>query len=285
MLFIEYAGGLGNQMFQYALFKNLKQKGRNVKCVITHCKDKFPMFNLDIFPNVNYELIEDNDAYFKIKEKHLKRNFFCKVINKVFPVTNNVYYENEDVPFDFNVFRIDNKIIIGYFQGIDYIEPVKDVLKEDFIFPFGEKKLQDFVLKLPTDVASIHIRRGDYLELESIYGGICTIKYYEKAIKYMYAKGITNFVVFSNDIEWVKNNFLLDKAIFVEDSMFDNYQDWYDMYIMSRCSHNILANSTFSWWGAWLNSNENKIVISPPYFENKHKNKKLVDKTWVVIEG
>ena len=283
-LIVAFAGGLGNQMFQYGLYRRLKAEGKNVKCVITNDNSSALPFRLDIFPAAKYDTVDQN-LYFSIKEAYEKRNLLKKVKGKLLPWTKDFYFENEDKPFDPIPFRMKNGIIYGYFQGLDYIEPIKHELMDSFTFPEAEPKLTELLKSLTDDYVAIHIRRGDYLTLQDKFGGICTNQYYEKAIQIMGDHGYNKFVVLSNDIEWVKENFKLNNAIYISSIMFDKYQDWYDMNIMSRCSHNIIANSTFSWWGAWLNSNPNKIVISPPYFDNLHKNKRLFEKNWIVVTG
>ena len=93
--------------------------------------------------------------------------------------------------------------------------------------------------------------------------------------------GNCKFIFFSNDMEWVKRNYNIENAIYVNSTLFDNYQDWYDMYLMSMCKHNIIANSTFSWWGAWLNSNKEKIVIAPNKWVNLCDYKDIYPDDWI----
>ena len=93
-------------------------------------------------------------------------------------------------------------------------------------------------------------------------------------------KNIT-FFVFSDDIEWVKNNLCLSNCEYVECNVGIN--SWQDMFLMSQCKHNIIANSSFSWWGAWLNRNTNKIVITPSRFINLEENSDIIPDTWIRI--
>lgn len=268
MLYLEFAGGLGNQMFQYATYRNLLENGKEIKCAVTNDNNGSFPFRLDIFPNVKIEFVTENDHYGDMKDKYKNRNIFQKIINKIVPNSAVVYREKEKKVFDGKIFEIDNKIISGYFQGIDYIIPVAEMLRKEFVFPYGEKKLQSMITELPKDTASIHVRRGDYLQFDKIYGGICTEEYYRKAILYMKKNGVKNWVIFSDDIEWAKNVFGILNPVFVEKSWFSHYQDWYDMCLMSACENNIIANSSFSWWGAWLNKNPNKKVVCPKKWNN-----------------
>lgn len=285
MIYFEFAGGLGNQMFQYVFYRRLKEMGKEVKCVITNDQNSDRPFCLDIFPNVQMELVSDTDDYYDIKDWYLKRGYVKKFINRLFPSTRCYYYENENTIIDTDAFKLSNIIIRGYFQGIEYVKPIESIIKKAFEFPAGEPNLVSFIDNLPDDAASIHIRRGDYLKLPHLYGGICTEKYYKDAIEYMKNNNNRSFIVFSNDQEWVKENYIIENAIYVDDKLFDHYQDWYDMCIMSHCKNNIIANSSFSWWGAWLNHNPDKIVVLPPVFDKVNTKKKFYDDGWVLISG
>lgn len=129
---------------------------------------------------------------------------------------------------------------------------------------------------------SIHIRRGDYLsqQFSAGFGNCCPLAYYREAIHYMktYLDDIT-FVLFSDDMDWVKMNLPLDNAIYVDHN--HGVDSWQDMYLMSMCQHNIIANSTFSWWGAWLNDNTDKIVIAPKRWWSSIENDDVVPESWI----
>lgn len=137
---------------------------------------------------------------------------------------------------------------------------------------------------IETNSVSIHIRRGDYLSEinQGLYGGICTEMYYAKAITYICNKiDQPSFFVFSNEIDWVKNNVDIPNPTYID---FNNGADsWQDMFLMSQCKHNIIANSSFSWWGAWLNRNTNKIVITPSRFINLEEDSDIIPDAWIRI--
>ncbi|OAV72399.1 Glycosyl transferase family 11 [Bacteroidales bacterium Barb6] len=132
---------------------------------------------------------------------------------------------------------------------------------------------------------SIHIRRGDYLQGDNInvFVNLCASSYYKNAIHYI-EENINNpsFFVFSNDIDWVKNNMDIPNATFV--SWNKKEDSWQDMFLMSMCKHNIIANSSFSWWGAWLNNNEDKIIIALSRFLTTCENNDLIPKEWITLE-
>ena len=133
----------------------------------------------------------------------------------------------------------------------------------------------------------IHIRRGDYVEdiITNQFHGVCNLDYYYRSIEYIASK-IKNpyFFVFSDDPLWVKQNLILKYPCDYIDQNFGK-KDYEDMRVISKCKHNIIANSSFSWWGAWLNINPNKIVIAPKnWFKSKAINTKdLIPESWFKI--
>jgi hypothetical protein len=184
----------------------------------------------------------------------------------------------------FEYSRIPNADAIdGYFQSeryfIDYRDKILDLfrptpdIQEYIISKYGES--------LETDSCSIHVRRGDYLNFPNHHPAL-SLEYYNKAMLEMcncYPK--TNFLIFSDDIDWCKRTFEGSQFTFIEGE-----KDYLDLYIMAQCKNNIIANSTFSWWGAWLNSNENKKVIAPKQWFGpaiSHNTKDLIPKTWNTI--
>lgn len=134
------------------------------------------------------------------------------------------------------------------------------------------------------NTVSVHVRRGDYQSPAFIdtLGKCCDIGYYIRAIDYMKKQvDSPRFVVFSDDMEWAKSNLPLNNAIYVVHNT--GADSWQDMYLMSLCKHNIIANSSFSWWGAWLNENEKKIVIAPEYWWGDWKCKDVVPDSWMCL--
>ena len=155
-----------------------------------------------------------------------------------------------------------------------------------FCFKLNNYQLLEYGKYISEGFYSIHIRRGDYLEKSELYGGICTRKYYTDAIEYIkYRDKNAKFIVFSDETDRNKLSLLLgkDNIIYFQQEDFTEYEDWYDMYLMSICKHNIIANSTFSWWGAWLNRNDNKIVVAPQKWINIYKYEDIYPKEWVQI--
>lgn len=267
---VRFKGGLGNQMFQYALVEALRSRGREVRISLGFYRNHPSLrpFILDkVFEEIKVLEIEDEvfneiDKRWKaIKEDaELMKDFIKKTEDRFF------YVEKEDGVYDSNIFLTNNCTFVGYFQSDKYFSDIEATIVNDFKFSYGEDKLEYLKEEFLRDgkYVAVHVRRGDYLENIDFWGKLWESSYYEKAIKYIKDRVLgVKPVFFSDDIEWVKSNYKEKEAVYIERSMFEHYQPWYDMCLMSCCSHNIIANSSFSWWGAWLNQNSRKIVIAP----------------------
>ena len=208
--------------------------------------------------------------YFPLN-KHILQNHKLHRLNIKHKKT--YYYQTVEnaIIYDSTFYNLDNVYLSGYWQSEKYFSKSKDAIRKTYTFPqlTGTENLlaKDDILK--SNSVSLHVRRGDYLKSKDL-GGVCTTEYYKKAIDYISMK-IDNpkFFIFSDDILWCENNLEVEDARYIN---FNKGKDSYqDMHLMSLCKHNIIANSSFSWWGAWLNSNKNKIVISPKiWFKNRN---------------
>ncbi len=277
MVTMQIMGGLGNQMFQYAMSRNLIAEGSMVKYDLSYFNGKGRPYELNLFPNIKMEGFKGRVG------KGYELIYGAR--RKAAKLMGGYVYENMDVPYDSALEGMKKGFLFGYFQNERYFKAVSDEICRDFMFPEGEKRLKDYLKKIENEnYVSLHIRRGDYLEMQDIYGGICDTSYYNKAISYFIEQDReVRFLVISNDISWVQKNMKIPNAEYLVGGSFDNYQNWYDMCIMSHCRHNIIANSTFSWWGAWLNNHKDKIVICPKRWENKHPGRGPACEKWVVI--
>lgn len=284
-------GGLGNQMFQYAFYLNRKNKGNNITYDTT-------LIDLQNQHN-GYEL----ERIFKIKSKTSPfRILFYKLINGIlYKNSSNIIFKilewwskhlglkiikDTEPSIYFNKFDLKQiNVFLGYWQTEKYFSNNID-LKQ--IFSFDENLLSDMTRNVLLQIekcnsVSIHIRRGDYLLNNPLYGNICTLEYYKKSIEYI-KKTVSNsiFYIFSDDIEWVKENINLSDAIYINHNK--ETDSWQDMFLMSRCKHNIIANSSFSWWGAYLNDNPDKIIISPSKFINSTSEQHIISDSFVKIK-
>ena len=278
-------GGLGNQMFQYAagLSLSLKLKGTLLLDTSLILDDKLREFCLDDF-NINAEIIS---------KEEFKSEFFLpiKVIRKLSYLNNLIFnkkfYREKSFNYDKNFLNLKGNICIdGFWQSEKYFKNISDILKRQFSLNKKISKNSENILKKIKACNSIscHIRRADYVtnpETNS-YHGTCSIEWYMKSIKYIHKKvKDPKFFIFSDDIKWVEKNFPKDSNFkFVPNTKYK--RDVEDLYLMSNCKHNIIANSSFSWWSAWLNNNKNKIIIAPKnWFKVKIDTTDLIPANWI----
>ncbi|KAA6332207.1 O-antigen biosynthesis glycosyltransferase WbnK [termite gut metagenome] len=282
MKLIRLTCGLGNQMFIYAFYIQMKKR--------------FPAIKLDISSmgkqaakNSNYEIAQifhlKPDEYYVPKQlkKIMTSLFFKKVREKFYiPYSSENYTRNYFWPFIYYK---------GFFQSEKFFLDIADQVRDIFSFDetiINEKtaKCLKQIIALKDCSVSVHIRRGDYLYAKQVkrFGGICTLEYYQKAIN-LILKKVHNpiFFIFSDDINWVKKNLPLHDATYIDWNL--NKDSWQDMFLISRCGHNIIANSSFSWWAAWLNRNKNKIIIAPErWFRDKETPNIHPEKSgWILI--
>lgn len=273
-IIICYSSGLGNQMFQYALSRCFAKKENRVVGDLTSYSllDNRTFILPLIFPNVIFE-----------KCNYATKVYYEKIVDCLYkePAISTIDYLETDM----SLLEVKQGMFKGYWQNWKYAEIVKEELYHDFEFrntnDFKLKKIINWVSNRNT--VSVHIRRGDYLQIYKLYGNICTDIYYEKAMNYiMQQEKSVIFVFLSDDIDWVSEKYKnLENVIFIRTDMFDAYEDWYDMCIMSHCKHNIIANSTFSWWGAWLNKNPYKIVVAPQKWINGTEIQDICPVDWI----
>ena len=179
------------------------------------------------------------------------------------------FLEREEFGYDPQIFQDKaSRYYWGYWQHFQYQEKITHILRQAFQFRTnaeGENILVKQKALLPNSI-SLHVRRGDYLDNDML-GNVCDLNYYRKGIAILNQK-IQNpiFIVFSNDIPWCQNNLPLQHAIFVDWNKEEN--SYKDMQLMAYCKHHIIANSSFSWWGAWLNSDPDKLVVCPKKWVN-----------------
>jgi len=209
-------------------------------------------------------------------------------INKIRPYYKKLIIRERYFHFDPQIIRKYNYAIFdGYWQSEKYFIDIKNIITEELSL---KKKYIDEIEKnlinkiKNNNSVSIHIRRGDYVndKTTNLHHGTCPLDYYHRAIKIILANNKKSiFFIFSDDIDWVKKNLkLLHPSFFISGN-----KDYEDLFLMSLCKHNIIANSSFSWWAAWLNNNPNKTVAAPKkWFNNPHQNTKdLIPKPWIKI--
>lgn len=286
--------GLGNQMFQYAFYLAKKKRNENVTCDIGFILLRNPHNGFELERIFDIALSSSSKKFILLVCRILKRLkkkwpviyslvsclFGCSLIEDTVP---SVYLPALLLPHR----NRKNTFYLGYWQTENYFIEIRNVIERTFQFKLD--RLNEESRKLLNDIdnknsISIHIRRGDYFlpQYKSVYGKVCSMEYYVKAIgrmRELVGDGV--FYVFSNDIEWVKHNMNVPNPVFVDCN--HGRDSWQDMCLMSHCKHNIIANSTFSWWAAWLNSNVSKVVISPSRFLNVDKKSDIIPSGWIKI--
>ncbi len=264
LIVIRLSGGLGNQMFQYALYLQLKALGRNVKIDdITEYegRDNRRPIRLSVFgaeyptPSAE-EMIELTDS---------RMDFLSRVRRKL-TGRKTAEYPEKSMRFDPKVLELERAYLTGVWQTEKYFEAIRDQVKETF--RFRDLNLSEAMLRYEEQIkgckaVAVHIRRGDYLAASEVYGGICTEEYYRDAMEQMrYAEPDCHFFLFTNDPAWAKTHYVGEDCTIVEGN--DEDSGYLDLYLMTLCRHFIIANSSFSWWGAYLGEHPDKKVIAPP---------------------
>lgn len=293
MILIKMQGGLGNQMFQYAFASVLARKN-NTSIVIEDSVYKLTEKKEGYTPR-NFELAIFDNEYVFAKRSETSLFSTLSIIERVKKKINLNYPKIFNEPtFEYSLKANSLKspvFAIGYFQSFKYFIGFESYIRDLFVFPINRlsSKNTDLISILKNkNTIAIHVRRGDYVNdiITNQVHGACSFKYYEEAISIINSK-IENptLVFFSDDSVWVKENFetLIFDKIFVDHNK--ELDSWMDMFLMSICSHNIIANSSFSWWGAWLNENPEKIVIAPKkWFQSKEIDiKSIIPEEWIVL--
>lgn len=272
MVIIQVAGGLGNQLQQYALYRKLLSLSKDAKLDISWFTQKQDGKNttgrkleLDYFEKLSYtactteekaDLTGGDGLTGKLRRKFLP--------GSVHLFTENAIYHPE-------ILEMDHVYLSGYFACEKYYADILPQLRKDIVFPVSSNPENHRMAERMNSCSSVsvHIRRGDYLNAENaaMFGNICTQDYYDSAVA-LIKKKLTNphFFLFSDDPAYTKQQYQGDEFTVVDINR--GADSFYDIWLMSQCSHNICANSTFSFWGARLNGNTEKIMIRP----TKHKN-------------
>lgn len=292
MIIVRLIGGLGNQMFQYAFGKALALKYNTIL--------KFDTLSLldrsnTLYTHRDYELdvfdIEKNVASsLHINKFKNSTSVIAKILTNLSPKLSYKTINEEGFVFDSNDLKEKTNLYLnGYWQSEKYFIEYEAQIRKSFFFKKEASLDNKQILKQIKETASVsvHFRRGDYVSLESAkeVHGVCSFDYYYRAIEMIASKEKNPFFyIFSDEPEWVKENFKLNfpSLIIAHNSGKKSYED---LRLMSACKHNIIANSSFSWWGAWLNENNKKIVIAPRlWFLNRTVNTEdLIPVKWIRI--
>lgn len=276
MIIIRMMGGIGNQMFQYALYSELKYLGRDVKMDDVHGfkedEQRDPVLTESF--GIQYERATEEEIR-DITDAHM--SFFTRVRRKLFGRHSLEIVEPDGV-FRPEILKVDHAYLTGYWQSEKYFPDaqVRQLLRDTYELQpeklihseEGWALLQQIE---ESESVSVHVRRGDYLwpGVVENFGGICTEEYYQKAMeRILQDKPEASFFIFTNDKEWCREHMKGERVFTVDSTKDEKDADLLDMLLMSRCSHHIIANSSYSWWAAWLNDTPDKIVVAPAKWLN-----------------
>lgn len=275
MIIIQVAGGLGNQLQQYALYRKFVRLGREARLDLSwfdkgkenNGEAKATSRNLELacFDRLAYETCTREE-----KERLTGSDGLSgKLRRKLFPST--VHWFHESKMYHPEILSFEDMYLSGYFACEKYYSDILYDLREKIQFPPSGNPLNPALAQEMGECASVsvHIRRGDYLKEENraMFGNICTDAYYRKAMELIKEEAPdAHFYLFSDDVSYVKQKYQGEEFTVVDIN--HGKDSFYDMWLMSSCKHNICANSTFSFWGARLNGNEGKIMIRPTIHKN-----------------
>lgn len=287
-IIVKLNGGLGNQMFQWALGRRIQvSTDMDVYLDMSYFENNYARpYQLNVF-NLQPTFVKDPLTKLKLAVIWTFRDFLKG--QNFFGIT---LYSEKHFHFDRNIARIrSNTYIEGFFQSELYFKAIENQLRADFDFkPTADIENERLISKISLlNAVSLHIRRGDYVQKERYKNqyATCSLDYYKRGVEYI-AQRYPNptLFIFSDDIDWAKKNLKLPyECVFVSHNKGE--KSYEDMRLMSFCKHNIIANSSFSWWGAWLNNNQEKIVIAPQRWFNDTNiiQTDVIPQSWIRLEN
>lgn len=283
-------------MFQYSLYEAMRKREEDVfldSGIYRSQSDQITKRKLEInmFPNVHWTEADPDIAAdlrgYVWNNSILKKTMFRFRHHRYHCY---LYEEQLDKGYQPEIFDLKDAYLMGYWQCEKYFYDCSEDIKTSYSFPenIDRKSGMDFSKMIDSinskNSISIHIRRGDYLNNDGIrvYGGICDSSYYKRAIEY-YNDRIVNahYYVFSDDIEWAIQSFKSNTFTIVNPQR--EWDGFHDLYLMSLCKHHIIANSSYSWWGAWLGKNTDKIVLCPSKWYANHSQTSPICDNWIRI--
>ena len=274
MVIVQLMGGLGNQLFQYAL-------GRRI-ALAHHVPLKLDIFGFDTMSESDtprrYELHHFTIAAGLASQAEVAlvtganrlglQGRLWRFLPARRPYYKRAWVKQQGFPFDPNILKVSKNVYLsGWWTTEKYFKDIEPVIRQDFTLKYPLEGINaELAVRIQTcDSVSLHIRRGDYISnpITHQFHGVCSLEYYLTAIARLKEQiKAPHFFVFSDDIQWGKEHLRLeDPGTFVDHN--GGEKNYEDLRLMSRCKHHIIANSTFSWWGAWLSTHPEKIVFAP----------------------
>jgi virulence-associated protein VapD len=291
MIIVCLKGGLGNQLFQYAAGRQLAHIHNTIVKLDTTAyyyggPRQFELRHFNIQENIATS--QEIKKLTEVRQNRLQKLLHTILYNHPKLSPNHFRYNKTQYKADFLKLP-DNIYLEGYWQSEKYFSDIKDILRQEFTFKQTPDETSQKLTNQITRVnsVSIHVRRGDYVEDSKAAQShsLCQMQYYYDCIKYITQKvNNPHFFIFSDDIDWCRNNLkVLNDVKYVAHNRSDKAYE--DLRLMSLCRHHIIANSSFSWWGAWLSTNNDKIVFAPKkWFASKNFNiDDIVPTGWIKI--
>ena len=278
MRLIKMIGGLGNQMFIYAFYLQMRKRFSDTRIDLSDMRH--------YHAHNGYELdrvfgISDREFCIAKPLKKVLEFLFFKVILERKQNLETMEAFTKSYAYPFLYFK-------GFYQSERFFKDVEDEVRQAFAFDLNKANAESQTLARQIQenphAVSLHVRRGDYMEPKFYkrYGTVCSQAYFQRAVEMMLAQvPQAHFYIFSDDVEWVQQNLRLPRATVV--SCNRGADSWQDMMLMSLCRHNIICNSTFSWWGAWLNANPEKRVIAPSRWLADTDMPYIIPETWIKV--
>ena len=288
-IIINMACGLANRMFQYTYYLFLKKKGYNAEidyyetAVLDHEKVEWRR----IFPEAPIK----QASKWEVFRQGGGSDIFSKIRRRFLPMTCKVDHMPTAFAADCPTPTDKDKYLFGVFQNATMADTVKEEVQQVFTFaPFEDERNRTLQKEMQAyNSIGIHVRKGQDYMSRIWYQETCPLDYYRKAIAYIKEKTENpKFYVFADNPAWVKENFTEFDYTLVEGNPPAGWGSHFDMQLMSYCKHNIISNSTYSWWGAFLNKNPEKIVILPHQWFNpksceESTSEKVQCKGWIAL--
>lgn len=284
---VEIAGGLGNQMFQYAYFKKLQQLGHHCKLYFDNNQSIHNGYELDRVFGIQAPFASESEVN-KLLDKD--QSSLSKIKRKLYGYNPCLYWEHDKgYQYKPELLALQKGTFLqGCWLSEKYFSDIESEIRDAFIFQdLDAENLKIFEqIRREENPVSVHIRLGDYLK-SAIHKNIDYEIYLREAISILKQKIVSpHFYVFSDDVEEAQNIFgdmTPDGVTYI--SWNKGKRSFHDMHLMSCCRHNIITNSTFSWWGGWLNNYKEKIVISPKdwFTINEWSNNSIIPDSWIAI--
>jgi hypothetical protein len=291
MIIVRLIGGIGNQLFQYAVARHLAEIHKTILKIDLSGFGNYKLRKYYLSPfNIqeNFATLEEIKVLGVYKQEATGR-LIARILKKP-PKLAPTHILEKHFHFDPEILRLPDGVYLdGYWQSEKYFKDIEDIIRQEFTVKTSQdsknKELSELIASCES--VSLHIRRGDFVsnfKTKRVHG-ICDLDYYSRAVKQITQTVNTPyFFVFSDEPEWARDNLKLSYQIkIVDHNGVDKSHE--DLRLMSQCKYHIIANSTFSWWGAWLNARPEKIVIAPKKWFNTNKNDTkdlLSEQCWTV---